>query len=320
MGDPPKPVALQQWATSLWGMDGPVRVSKFGPQLMVFQFPSASTSRWVLRSGPWHFQGNPVFFRKWSPGIQPVQPESETLPIWVKIWGIPLEHHSVEGHEWIASTIGQPLWMDQSTRTGGQLGFAKVCLDLAADCGFPDKVKLYPDEDPSFEVEVEYLNKPIVCERCSIYGHDCDWLSKQGKKWVPKMKAVEVEIVDGGAGSVETVLKVQVGQSHEGSDVPSKSGPILDKGTSLPPSIGSSSVSFVEALKGPSGNPGSSSKLLQVAALVNSPESSGRLTQQSTPVGKENNPWITVESQKKKKHNPPYVPPEKRGGKGGKKR
>ncbi|CAL1370289.1 unnamed protein product [Linum trigynum] len=107
--------------------------------------------------------------------------------------------------------------MDQSTRLGGQLGFAKVCLDLAAGCGFPERVKLYPNEDPSFEVEVEYLNKPIVCTRCEIYGHDCDWRSKQGKKWVPKRKVEEEVAVEEEVSLEEAVSRFKDVYTHEGN-------------------------------------------------------------------------------------------------------
>ncbi|CAL1357004.1 unnamed protein product [Linum trigynum] len=332
VGSVPKPAALQQWATSLWGRDGVVRVSKFGPRLMVFQFPSAATGKWVFKSGPWHFQGNPVYFRKWFPGIQPVTPAIETPPIWVKLWGIPLEYHSFEGHEWIASTIGAPLWMDHTTRVGAQLGYAKVCVDLAADCGFPGKVRLYPDDDPSFEIEIEYLNKPLVCDRCGIYGHDCDWLAKSGKKWIPKAKVTKEnteavlisgvdKVVDGkdkGKGvDLGSEMVISVGSAAEGSSQSGNglilvgSGAAIEGNSNLTsPVVGGPVGSFVAAVKGSSA-PSESSVSTQ-----SSPE--GRLDNQITPARNEVNPWITVIGNSAKKKPP--VPPAKKGGKGGKKK
>ncbi|CAL1367547.1 unnamed protein product [Linum trigynum] len=63
VGALPKLGLLQQWANGLWGGDGPLTVSRFGPRLLVFQFPSAGTSQWVFKSGSWHYHGNRIFFR-----------------------------------------------------------------------------------------------------------------------------------------------------------------------------------------------------------------------------------------------------------------
>ncbi|CAL1377764.1 unnamed protein product [Linum trigynum] len=76
--------------------------------------------------------------------------------------------------------------MDKTTKVGGQLGFAKVCVDLSTECGFPSKVRLYPDDDLFFDVAVEYLNLPRVCSHCQVYGHDCSILANSNKKWVIK--------------------------------------------------------------------------------------------------------------------------------------
>ncbi|CAL1361414.1 unnamed protein product [Linum trigynum] len=112
----------------------------------------------------------------------------ESLLIWVNIGGISLEYRSLDGLEWVSSTIGPPLWIDKTTRVGGQLGFDKIYIDLTteSECGFPSKVGLYPDDDSCFDVEVEYLNLPRVCLECSVYGHECTYLAKANKKWIVK--------------------------------------------------------------------------------------------------------------------------------------
>ncbi|CAL1402848.1 unnamed protein product [Linum trigynum] len=326
VGAQPKVAQLQTWATSIWGGDGAVRVSRFGPRLFVFQFRSASTSKWVFRSGPWHYQGNQLYLRKWTPGIQSVAPQVESLPIWVNIWGIPLEYHSVEGLEWVASTVGPPLWMDKTTRVGGQLGYAKVCVDLAADCGFPSSIRLYPDEDPSFAVEVEYLNLPRVCPVCAVYGHDCNALARSNKKWVVKHKVQSnVETGSGEAFVDSGVLSVvgsemQTGVEPAGSHVVQSvvNAVLSDKAQLTEPvaisvdvqdisnssTNGNANARFVDVVMGSSVVTGSPSALLQ-QPVVASPPVSGKLVTQNPVLVKEINPWITVGS--KKKPTPPKV-------------
>ncbi|CAL1355054.1 unnamed protein product [Linum trigynum] len=199
---------------------------------------------------------------KWAPGIQPVAPQVGSLPIWVNIWGIPLEYHSVEGLEWVASTVGPPLWMDKTTRVGGPLGYAKVCVDLAADCGFPSTIRLYPDEDPSFAVEVEYLNLPRVCPVCAVYGHDCNALAQSNKKWVVKQKVqsnVETGsgevLVDSGESSV-VGSELQAKAGTEGSHIVQSvvSAVLSDKTQLTEPVATSVGVQGVSTIPPPNGN------------------------------------------------------------------
>ncbi|CAL1396008.1 unnamed protein product [Linum trigynum] len=339
VGAQPKVAQLQSWATAIWGRDGVVRVSRFGDRMYVFQLPSSSTSKWVLRSGPWHFQGNQLYLRKWTPGIQPVTPLVETLPIWVSIWGIPLEYHSIEGLEWIASTVGPPLWMDKTTRVGGKLGFAKVCVDLSAECGFPSKVCLYPDDDPFFDVKIEYLNLPRVCPHCQVYGHDCTTLANSTKKWVVKGTAKQAQAKDTSVelGDVEnvqsalvdrTVAQVEeVSEDVVASEVVAemskeKEAVVRDlngRAASTPLLNGGVVASFVEVVLRSSALAGSSDQSKQFSAGVTSPVD-GRVSPQMTAAAKESNPWITVGSSKRKPATPrvEQVGPHK-GGRAGKK-
>ncbi|CAL1375454.1 unnamed protein product [Linum trigynum] len=70
--------------------------------------------------------------------------------------------------------IGKPLWFDQSTRLGRRMGFPKVCVEMSIDSKFPETLKLVPDHKPAFEVSLEYCNRPVGCQKCRVFGHQCD--------------------------------------------------------------------------------------------------------------------------------------------------
>ncbi|CAL1360367.1 unnamed protein product [Linum trigynum] len=69
--------------------------------------------------------------------------------------------------------LGKPLWFDQSTRLGRRMGFPKVCVEMSIDSPFPDSVKLVPDRKPAFSVALEYCNRPLGCQKCRVFGHQC---------------------------------------------------------------------------------------------------------------------------------------------------
>ncbi|CAN1825747.1 hypothetical protein LINPERHAP1_LOCUS31278 [Linum perenne] len=116
-----------------------------------------------------------MFLRKWTPDICPVDLEekAESLPIWVKFHGVPLQFFSETGLSWIASLIGKPLGSTVSTKRGLQLGHAKVCVELEASADFPEFVSIASKRCPRMEIGVEYCNMPSVCAECGCFGHDC---------------------------------------------------------------------------------------------------------------------------------------------------
>ncbi|CAL1401351.1 unnamed protein product [Linum trigynum] len=69
--------------------------------------------------------------------------------------------------------LGKPLWFDQSTRLGRRMGFPKVCVEMSIDSPFPDSIKLVPDRKTAFLVALEYCNRPLGCQKCRIFGHQC---------------------------------------------------------------------------------------------------------------------------------------------------
>ncbi|CAL1395184.1 unnamed protein product [Linum trigynum] len=70
--------------------------------------------------------------------------------------------------------IGRPLWFDQSTRLGRRMGFPKFCVEMSIDSLFPETLKLVPDHKSTFEVSLEYCNRPIGCKKCRVFGHQYD--------------------------------------------------------------------------------------------------------------------------------------------------
>ena len=45
----------------------------------------------VIEDGPWLVEQKPLFVQKWEPGLCLYKPEPSRIPIWVRIFNIPLE-------------------------------------------------------------------------------------------------------------------------------------------------------------------------------------------------------------------------------------
>lgn len=104
---------FQKMAKVLWGNEVVVNPTKDG--LFIVQFPDLESRDKVLKGGPWHIHGQSVILRKWERGFSKFEFDMIRMPIWVPLSNVPLELFTQEGLGYIASAIGNPLYMDRVT-------------------------------------------------------------------------------------------------------------------------------------------------------------------------------------------------------------
>ncbi|GJS56719.1 RNA-directed DNA polymerase, eukaryota, reverse transcriptase zinc-binding domain protein [Tanacetum coccineum] len=94
------------------------------------------------------------------------KPEPARIPLWVKIYNVPLEAWNVEGISRIASRIGTPIIMDKVTtsmckRGYGRASFARVLIEVDATEGIVDNVEIwYQKLNRTMKLRVEYAWQP----------------------------------------------------------------------------------------------------------------------------------------------------------------
>ena len=76
----------------LWGMHEMPEISTTDNGLYIFRFVDRVARDWVLENGPWYFFGRPIILRSWKPGMEMLNVQITSLPIWVKFFNIPLEY------------------------------------------------------------------------------------------------------------------------------------------------------------------------------------------------------------------------------------
>ena len=83
--------------------------------LFIFRFRDPDARGWVLESGPWYLAGRPIILRIWKPGMEMLNVQITSLPIWVEFFNIPLEYWTVTSLGYIASAVGIPIHLDTLT-------------------------------------------------------------------------------------------------------------------------------------------------------------------------------------------------------------
>ncbi|KAJ9535826.1 hypothetical protein OSB04_un001017 [Centaurea solstitialis] len=100
----------------------------------------------------------------------------ENVPLWVNIYGLPLDVWDYEIISRIASVIGEPVSVDRYTdemceTKSGRANFARVLVNVSAD------YELSSDIDAIIlsklrKFKTEFLWKPKRCSHCKVFGHD----------------------------------------------------------------------------------------------------------------------------------------------------
>ncbi|GFZ00678.1 hypothetical protein Acr_14g0003130 [Actinidia rufa] len=68
--------------------------------------------------------------------------EFTTIPVWFQFFNVPLDYWTEQGHSYIASAVGRPLYADAIAEAGKSLGFAKICVEIEVDSILPSSFDL----------------------------------------------------------------------------------------------------------------------------------------------------------------------------------
>ncbi|GJU58168.1 reverse transcriptase domain, reverse transcriptase zinc-binding domain protein [Tanacetum coccineum] len=97
---------------------------------------------------PWLVNRKPLVVQKWDPDMNIIKSEPKSIPMWVKMYNVPLEAWNVKGIRSIASRVGKPVMMHQVTvnicHSGvARLGYARVLVEIDAKKGAAQKSSSY---------------------------------------------------------------------------------------------------------------------------------------------------------------------------------
>ncbi|XP_077232359.1 uncharacterized protein LOC143869136 [Tasmannia lanceolata] len=124
----------------------------------------------VLESGEHSYAGRPLILRKWKPGTPLEKLNLTSIPVWVRLPGLPLEFWSAKGLSKIASFIGNPLYMDSRTAEETRLSYARMCVEVEAGAEFPETIPIHTPYGIHNQ-KVQYDWKPSACKTCIDFSH-----------------------------------------------------------------------------------------------------------------------------------------------------
>ncbi|KAJ6925337.1 hypothetical protein NC651_009875 [Populus alba x Populus x berolinensis] len=128
--------AVNAIATKAWRSCGLETIMTTANGFMIFRFKTEKEMHAVIEKGPWMFSGKNIILQQWHPRFQFDKSKISTLPIWIRLHGLPFPLWSKQGLSLAASMVGRPLSCDESTYTCTRLEYARLCVEVDANLPF----------------------------------------------------------------------------------------------------------------------------------------------------------------------------------------
>ncbi|KAL3749604.1 hypothetical protein ACJRO7_010698 [Eucalyptus globulus] len=128
--------------------------------------------RKILEGSPITVAKIPLMLQQWQPGVELKKDLHMTVPVWIRLWNLPIAYWSAHSISKVVSTIGRPLYVDQRTERMSMFSFARVCVEITVQHPKCETIELITDGKVDI-VEVEFEWKPPACLKCGIFGHSC---------------------------------------------------------------------------------------------------------------------------------------------------
>nr|GEU76532.1 hypothetical protein [Tanacetum cinerariifolium] len=135
----------------------------------------------MLENGPWFIWNNPFILKKWHLDKNLLKEDISTVPVWVKLHGVPVTAFSEDGLSAIATKLGTPLMLDSYTsnmcmQSWARSSYARVMIELRANVELKDNIvvampKITREGHYTCNVRVEYEWKPPRCSSCKVFRH-----------------------------------------------------------------------------------------------------------------------------------------------------
>ena len=94
----------------------------------LFRFKTEDELHEILGKELWMFGGKTIGLEQWHPHFSFDKNKITTLPVWIRLKGLPFPLWTTQGLSQAASMVGKPLACDEHTRNCTRLDYAQVCV------------------------------------------------------------------------------------------------------------------------------------------------------------------------------------------------
>ncbi|XP_071695012.1 uncharacterized protein [Rutidosis leptorrhynchoides] len=195
---------VQNYVFNVWKKFGIEKTMMNSKGFYFFKFSTHQGMLNALENGPWMIRATPIILNKWDTNVSLTKEDLTRVPVWVKMYDIPLSGFMEDGLSIIASKLGIPMMLNSYTSTmcmesWGRPNYARAMIEISPESELKEVLNV---ETPSIDgkkkitgvITIEYEWKPPRCLCCKVFGNN----DAQCPKNIPVVPVTKQTIAEDG--------------------------------------------------------------------------------------------------------------------------
>ena len=180
VGQRPAFPVVQNFVRNVWRKFGFMHVM-IHKGFFIFQFSTKEGMDNVLNFGSWRIRSVPLILKVWNPNSDLIRDEVKKVPVWVKLFNVPIVAYSKVGLDLITAKLGRILMLDEHTsnmclKSWGMNSYARVLVEISAVNEFVKSlvvaIPIAKTKEHRFvTIDIEFEYTPPRCSMCKVFDH-----------------------------------------------------------------------------------------------------------------------------------------------------
>lgn len=176
----PNQVALFEDMSRAWRLRSDMNYKSLRDNLFIIAFSNEGDFKFVTQGGPWLHRGDALLVAEFNGLTSPSNIPLEVVPIWIRIYDLPLVLMTKARGELYGSKFGRVREVDVEADGRNRHDFFRIRVDLPVTKPLKSKIAIRINVHGSEEIkrfDVRYERIPYFCFFCGFIGHsdkDCD--------------------------------------------------------------------------------------------------------------------------------------------------
>lgn len=161
---------LSKWIQLRWKPKGHIDLKLGAKGFFTVIFANLEDKERIFEEGPYFMNNVGIFMRHWEDRYNPDAEKLLAAPIWVRLFGLPMEFWDPEVLEGIGNSIGAFVKVAESTKRGKYTSYTRICVYMNIAEPLSEYIEVeYHDE--IWQKPIDYEHIPFRCRRCHEYRH-----------------------------------------------------------------------------------------------------------------------------------------------------
>ena len=162
MGIWPLEKALYTWIKYNWKPKGELNIHLGSKGFFTVVFTNMEDRDKIFEGGPYFFVAVGLYMRPWTMNFVPKRETFTLVPVWIRLYSLPLDYWMPESLKAIGNKLGHFLKISEATLRGKYTSFVRICVEMDLSGALSNEVVLEFYDEEWVQI-VDYEHVPFRC-------------------------------------------------------------------------------------------------------------------------------------------------------------